>query len=104
MTKVFLLAPNRSMFGLDYHAYKKLYFEKLAKTDFKLVKEILDTSSQGKPIALLCYESLKTEGEFCHRTMLAEYLNEHHQDKFGTVIEWQKQDKVEVSTNQIDMF
>jgi len=30
---------------------------------------------QGKPLVLLCYESLKKPGEWCHRTMLSEWMN-----------------------------
>lgn len=30
---------------------------------------------QGRPVVLLCYESLKKPDEWCHRTMLSDWMN-----------------------------
>lgn len=76
MLRLTQLAPTYSMLGLEFDEYKKRYLQILDKVDWKSIREILKvTSDGGKPIALCCYEALKTEGEWCHRTMLAEYLN-----------------------------
>jgi len=101
MSRIFLLAPSRDMLDLSYDIYKERYIERLEKVDWKLVHDMLSVY-EDKPVALLCYEALKTEGEFCHRTMLAEYINKNYSYVFGQVTEWKKEEK-EVS-RQIGMF
>ena len=41
----------------------------------KIKSDQIKSLSNGKDVALCCYESLKNEDEWCHRTMLAEYVN-----------------------------
>ena len=105
MTRVFLLAPSGNMLGMEYNDYKKKYIAKLDKVDWILVKSILENNSKNdSPVALCCYEALKTQGEWCHRTMLAEYINENKQELFGELTEWKKPEKIEVKSNQIGIF
>jgi hypothetical protein len=102
MDRIFLLAPSRDMLGLPYDIYKERYIEKLEKVDWKFVHDMISKKYGDKPVALLCYEALKTEGEFCHRTMLAEYINEKYSYIFGQVTEWKKEEKA--VSQQIGMF
>jgi hypothetical protein len=70
------LAPTYPMLGLEYDEYKEKYLKILDTIDWQSIREILkQTSNGGNPIALCCFESLKGDEEWCHRTMLAEYLN-----------------------------
>jgi hypothetical protein len=79
-------APNRNTFGnKDYDTYKRLYYEQLDQLSLEFIQQVIYDHSNGftEDIALCCFEALKKEGEWCHRTMLAEYLN----FRFGTNIE-----------------
>ncbi|MDV6237616.1 DUF488 family protein [Leptospira ellisii] len=51
--------------------YTKRFNEKLFKLDAVEVLEQLKELSQGKDLALLCYEK---PGDFCHRRLVAEWL------------------------------
>jgi len=78
-------APNYETFKTkDYNEYKEKYFTQLDNFSFEDIKKIIYEHSDGfkKDIALCCYEALKKEGEWCHRTMFMEYINE----KYGTEV------------------
>jgi hypothetical protein len=72
--------------------------------DAEWAKSIIENYAKGQPVSLLCYEALKTEGEWCHRTMLAEYINQNQKDLFGEVSEWIKEEEKTEVSNQINMF
>jgi hypothetical protein len=75
------LAPNRHTFGTkDYDEYKRRYYAQLDQLSWGWIRETIYTHSNGftEDLALCCFEALKKEGEWCHRTMLAEYLNERY--------------------------
>lgn len=62
--------------------YRKHYIQHLDNMGIDVIIEILDSASCDglKDIALLCYESLNREKnpeQFCHRRMLAEYIEKH---------------------------
>ena len=73
--KSFMLAKN-----ISEEYYTKIFNEQIipAVSLPMLVKDI-ETRSQGKDVALLCYEK---PGEFCHRHLVASWLN-----KKGYVVE-----------------
>lgn len=78
-------APDIGTFGtMDYELYKRRYLAQLDKLSWGFIWETVFFHSNGftEDIALCCFEALKTQGEWCHRTMLADYLN----SKFGTDI------------------
>ena len=56
--------------------YQKLYLDKLSKVDLPQLFSDLSKKVDGKDCALLCFEALKTDGEWCHRTMLADYAKQ----------------------------
>jgi hypothetical protein len=39
----------------------------------KQIKWMLKQVSDGKPVVLLCFEDLRKPGEWCHRSMFAEW-------------------------------
>ncbi len=68
------VAPHKAMLfgGLTKEEYTKLYYKDiLSKVDPKRFLEDVKMLSQGKDVALLCYEKI---GDFCHRHLLADWL------------------------------
>lgn len=73
----YMLAPERSMWGKTHEEFTKLYTEKLDKLGVEKVKSIIEEMilrANGKKLVLLCFEDIRIEGEFCHRTTLGEWL------------------------------
>lgn len=76
ITNLERLAPLPKMFNMDEETFKIAYLKLIEKNvDAKKLIAYLEVLSNGEDVALLCFESLKN-GEWCHRTMLAEWLNE----------------------------
>jgi hypothetical protein len=69
------LTPEWVFMKKEYDDYKKYYYKKLDKQNWDIIGDKIKSLSNGKDVALCCYESLKNEDEWCHRTMLAEYVN-----------------------------
>lgn len=70
------LAPTYDMLGMEKVKYKELFDKILSEVDVKnIIKELHTVGDEGD-VALLCYEGLHTEGEWCHRTMVADWLKE----------------------------
>lgn len=69
------VAPTPSMLKDDItrDEYIKRYNELLQKIDANEFLETLKFFSKGQPCALICYEK---PNEFCHRHLLAKYLND----------------------------
>jgi len=76
------LAPSKETFGIknNYEAYKASYLKQLDKLSDHFFKDILYVS---EPTAYCCFEALKKPGEWCHRRMLAEYI----EDRFDMEVE-----------------
>ena len=68
------VAPTPSMLKDDItrDEYIKRYNELLQKIDVNKFLETLKFFTNGQPCALICYEK---PNEFCHRHLLADYLN-----------------------------
>jgi hypothetical protein len=78
------IAPTWDMVKLtDQEVYRKLYFEKLDTVGVDNIRESFESISSEKPLVLLCYENISKPGQWCHRTMFAEWWKE----KTGEVIE-----------------
>lgn len=84
----FSLAPKGYMLNMDQEKFKPAYYSKLEAigTD-KIIDMVgrLETRArnEGKDLVLLCYEDIRVEGEWCHRSVFAEWWLEHT----GEVIE-----------------
>jgi len=72
-------APPRYIFGMeDEEAFKRKYLEHLDKLGADGAKLILDCySKEDQDIVLLCYEDVTKPGDWCHRRMLAEWLEKN---------------------------
>ena len=81
------LAPSQSLLGqyklagLRQEDYKRIYIEELRRPEAVSSMEKLRKKALEDPrdLILLCYEK---PGEFCHRHLLAEVLNERYPDVF----------------------
>jgi len=67
----------------DKEHFKKAYFARLDKIGVATIREQLARiPTRGTHIVLLCYEDiLKNEGNWCHRTMFAEWWLERTGEK-----------------------
>ncbi len=70
------LAPTYSMLKMPKGKYETMFKEILAKVDPASIVNELHTIGDGGDVALLCYEGLHSEEEWCHRTMVADWLRE----------------------------
>lgn len=82
------LAPKGYMLNMDIDDFKKAYYEKLEGigTDriIGMVNKLDEKArSEGKELALLCFEDVRVESEWCHRTIFAQWWTE----KVGEIIE-----------------
>ncbi len=93
------LAPTRYMVlgDCEREEYVSLYRQILDKYGAEKIVQAVNKVSYGKDVALLCYEK---PGEFCHRHLLADYLNEKLNlgvTEFGADIEKEED-------NQLSLF
>ena len=82
------LAPKGYMLNMDIEDFKKAYYEKLEGigTDriISMVNKLDERArSEGKELVLLCFEDVRVESEWCHRTIFAQWWAE----KVGKIIE-----------------
>lgn len=78
----YLLAPDRSMWGRSKEEFRTLYRDKLDGIGENKVKKLLceiGNRADGKDVVLLCFEDVRDPSQHCHRTTLAEWIEE----KFG---------------------
>lgn len=82
------LAPKRYMLNMDIENFKKAYYEKLEGIGTDQIIGIVNNlderaRSEGKELVLLCFEDVRVVGEWCHRTIFAQWWAE----KTGGTIE-----------------
>lgn len=82
------LAPKGYMLNMDIEAFKREYYGKLEgigkdKIISMVTKLDEKARSEGKELVLLCFEDVRVEGDWCHRTIFAEWWAEN----VGEVIE-----------------
>lgn len=92
------LAPRYKMMKMSVEQYKPEYVKILSSINPSRVIEDLKQAGKGKDVALMCYES---PGQFCHRHMIAEWLNK--KTKFE-ITEWKEAEKKEQKINQLPLF
>ncbi len=76
------LAPKRHMLDMDMEAFKKAYYEKLEEIGkdriISMVSNLDEKArSEGKELVLLCFEDVRVEDDWCHRTIFAEWWAEN---------------------------
>lgn len=65
--------PSQAWLGLSREAYEPLYLAKFESLLIDAVRARIAELAAGKIPVLLCFESLKKPGEFCHRRMFADW-------------------------------
>lgn len=91
------VAPTRYMVSgpCSHEEYLRLYDQILAKQDAHTVIKQIEFLSDGKDVALCCYEK---PGQFCHRHLLAKWLT----DNTGIEIKEFGQEKEEVKPKYVE--
>ena len=82
------LAPKGYMLNMDIENFKKAYYGKLegigTERIISMVNKLEERArSEGKELVLLCFEDVRVESEWCHRTVFAQWGAE----KTGEIIE-----------------
>lgn len=69
------IMPTRELLGLQEAEYRRRYLKLLASRQAVIRREVqtLLENAGGRDAVLLCFESLKTPGQFCHRRIFAEW-------------------------------
>lgn len=78
----YALAPERSTLNFEYHPYREAYFRKLNSAGVERIIGIvrrldMAAAAEGKQLVLLCFEDIRKPGAWCHRTLFAEWWEEH---------------------------
>lgn len=84
----FSLAPKGYMLNMDIENFKEAYYGKLEGIGIERIISMVNklderARSEGKELVLLCFEDVRVEGEWCHRTVFAQWWAE----KVGEIIE-----------------
>ena len=84
----FYLAPKGYMLNMDIENFKEAYYGKLEGIGTERIISMVNklderARSEGKELVLLCFEDVRVEGEWCHRTVFAQWWAE----KVGEIIE-----------------
>lgn len=87
------LAPTYTMLSMDLDIYIPKYKKILTKLNYDEVINDISFFAQNKDCALLCYEIPE---DFCHRHLLAEWLNENTEFDIKEWIEAPKKKKIEI--------
>lgn len=84
----FSLAPKGYMLNMDIENFKEAYYGKLEGIGTEQIISMVNklderARSEGKELVLLCFEDVRVEGQWCHRTIFAQWWAE----KVGEIIE-----------------
>lgn len=76
------LAPKGYMLRMDIESFKQAYYEKLEGIGKEKIINMVTrldekARSEGKELVLLCFEDVRVEGDWCHRSIFAEWWVEN---------------------------
>lgn len=76
------LAPKGYMLNMDLERFKPAYYDKLEGIGKQRIIDMVmkmdrDARAEGKELVLLCYEDVRVPGDWCHRTVFAEWWAEN---------------------------
>ncbi len=92
------LAPYGNMLRMPREKFDPMYQEILSKVNVYQFIENLEKISEGKDVALLCFEK---PGDYCHRTAVAEWIEKNTGIK---VHEYGFEPEPDPTPEQLDMF
>lgn len=75
------LAPKGYMLNMELDRFKPAYYEKLEGIGTDRIIDMVEkmnteARAEGKELVLLCYEDVRVPGDWCHRTVFAEWWAE----------------------------
>lgn len=78
----FSLAPKGHMLNMGLEDFKLAYYKKLEDIGTDKIINIVErlnkkAKEEGKELVLLCYEDVRIPGDWCHRTVFAEWWAEN---------------------------
>lgn len=79
-TKLRELAPDKNMWDVPEDEFNQMYTAKLDEigaSEMKNIIDYLEKSADKKDIVLLCFEDIRLEGQYCHRTVLGEWITKN---------------------------
>lgn len=88
------LAPTRAMRSMSKSNYEVAYKQHLSLLNFDDIMQQIKLLSNGRDVALCCYESLKTPNDWCHRTMLADFFNQRKKQYNIQITEFQTEKQI----------
>nr|DAL67080.1 MAG TPA: hypothetical protein [Caudoviricetes sp.] len=76
------LAPKGYMLNMELDRFKTAYYEKLEGIGTDRIIDMVEkmdeeARTEGKELVLLCYEDVRVPGDWCHRTVFAEWWAEN---------------------------
>ena len=75
--KLTSLAPGNAAWNTpDQESFEEAYRTQLEELGIRTIIADLEHVSGGRPVVAVCWERLDDPDEWCHRTMLAHYLEE----------------------------
>jgi len=79
--EIHMFKPAGALFRMnDKEELRKALYAKLNRAGTRKVRKILHGISNrhgDRDIVLLCFEDVRKPGEWCHRQLIADWLNEH---------------------------
>lgn len=72
------LTPERAMLDLEAESFRAVFLFKLERLWADTLPQLQAIAERhpGLPLVLLCFENLEHKGQWCHRTMAAEFITE----------------------------
>lgn len=74
-----LFAPDHWMWNKSREDFGRLYKEKISRYGKSFVRDKINglvKAAGERDVVLLCFEDVRVSDQYCHRTNLAEWLNE----------------------------
>ncbi|MFN2491143.1 MAG: DUF488 family protein [Actinomycetota bacterium] len=68
------LAPSRHMWNMEPAPFIRAYVDKLERQGIDRIMDMIEGLSNERGAVLLCFEDLAQPDEWCHRTVLAQWI------------------------------
>ena len=93
------LAPKGYMLNMELERFKPAYYEKLEGIGTDRIIDMVqrmdeEARAEGKELVLLCYEDVRVPGDWCHRTVFAEWWAEQTGELIEELLDNIEQEKV----------
>ena len=88
VTSIRNLAPSATLRKIeDRETFRTIYRRQLEAEGVQTIRQLFNScAKEGKPIVLLCFEDVRKDGVWCHRTVFAEWWQEKTGDKISELL------------------